>query len=285
MTTKRPTNAVEFEFSENDFQKLSQIAMAEFGLHLEDSKKNLVYSRLAKRLRALGMTKFSEYLGHVDSSAGEPEKKNLLSALTTNVTHFFRETHHFDYLQDEIVPTLSQRAKGGKKVRIWSAGCSAGHEAYSIACTILDCFPDAQKYDLKILATDIDEEILKVAMKARYSDDQISMVPKEKRNKFFSFDKGRNEWSVNDSVRNMVHFGKINLVSDWPIKGHFDVIMCRNVAIYFNEETQNRLWMRFTDALNSGGHLMVGHSERIGGRASDRLEPVGITSYRLKNVA
>lgn len=272
----------DFTFSDKEFDAIADIAQREFGLHLEKSKKQLVYSRLSKRLRSLGVSNFFDYLDHLSSTEGQAEKKAFISALTTNVTHFFREKHHFDMLHDTVFPSLKKRALSGERLRIWSAGCSAGQEPFSLAFTLLSAFPEAPKYDIKILATDIDEEILSRAVNAQYPMDQLSQIPPEMAKKFTTADDGNLSFSVRSEVRDLISFRQLNLIENWPIKGSFDVIMCRNVAIYFANITQQSIWERFVGALKPNGYLMIGHSERVSGPATNALETCGITTYRKR---
>ncbi|WP_340423779.1 CheR family methyltransferase [Yoonia sp. GPGPB17] len=167
----------EFTFSERDFRMISALANERYGLFLQPSKKALVHSRLAKRLRALNLDSFEAYCGLLNRVEGDAEQTHLLSALTTNVTHFFREVHHFTYLKDTVAPKLAAKARGGAPVRLWSAACSTGQEAYSIAATLLEAAPELQKLDVKILATDIDPKVVETARKGRYPVDQITAIP------------------------------------------------------------------------------------------------------------
>lgn len=271
-----------FTFSDKEFDEIANMAQREFGLHLEKSKKQLVYSRLSKRLRSLGLPNFFDYLDHLNAPEGQSEKKAFISALTTNVTHFFREKHHFDMLSDTVFPALKRKALAGEPIRIWSAGCSAGQEPYSLAFTLLRAFPEAPKYDIKILATDIDDEILRKAVEARYPLDQLSQIPADMAQKFTVSDDANAHFTIVDQVRQLISFRQLNLIENWPIKGSFDVIICRNVAIYFAKKTQQSVWGRFVNVLKPEGHLMVGHSERISGPATNALEACGITTYRKR---
>lgn len=272
----------DFRFSDKEFDAVAKVAQREFGLHLEKSKKQLVYSRLSKRLRTMGLANFFDYLDHLNSPAGQAEKKAFISALTTNVTHFFREKHHFDFLQETVFPELKKRALSGERVRIWSAGCSAGQEPFSLALTLLGVFPDAAKYDIRILASDIDEEILGKGIEARYPQDQLSQIPADLAQKFTDASDTSASFAIRAPVRQLISFRQLNLIESWPIKGSFDVIMCRNVAIYFAKKTQQSIWERFVSVLKPDGHLLIGHSERISGSATNTLEACGITTYRKR---
>ncbi|MGY9048243.1 hypothetical protein P775_08530 [Puniceibacterium antarcticum] len=281
--TIEPINATaarEFAFTDADFAQIAHVAKTEFGLNLADSKKPLVYSRLAKRLRLRKLSTFQEYLALLSKANEEAEKTELLSALTTNVTHFFREMHHFEALGKDVIPDLMARAKKGERIRIWSAGCSSGQEPYSIALSILGAFPDVARYDFKILATDIDPNILARARDASYPKSELEAIPNTAHRFLDLNESDAKNFTISESARNLVSFGVLNLISDWPIKGPFDVIFCRNVTIYFDAETQRRLWDRFQNALSPSGYLFIGHSERVTGSATSAFRSIGVTAYQ-----
>lgn len=264
----------EFDLQIQDFKAIAEILYADSGIHLTDAKIPLVYSRLGKRLRALGMTRFRDYCELIATSAGSEERKAMLSALTTNVTRFFREPHHFDALKDQM-DRLADRAKAGARLRLWSAGCSNGHEPYSMAMTLLDAIPDAARLDVRILATDIDPAVVARAMKGEYSAPDIEPIPASMKGRYVA--KQGTGWKVKDEVQRLVAFRVLNLHADWPMKGRFDAIFCRNVAIYFDDVTQRRLWQRFGDKLTPEGRLYIGHSERAD---APNLVSDGLTVYR-----
>lgn len=271
------------ELSSAEFDSIASLALREFGLSLPQSKRQLVQSRLSRRVRALNLPSFDAYTSLLQGSKGGAERNELLSALTTNVTKFFREIHHFEVLMDDVMPDLVNRARKGERVRIWSAGCSSGQEPYSIALTALKCDPRIGQTDFKILATDIDPAILKKAQAALYRADEIDGVP----DSFFRppdilrKPNGQDGFiSVSDEARSLVTFGIVNLISDLPFSGAFNVIFCRNVAIYFDRPTQQLVWSRFAKLLPPDGKLFIGHSERIGKTDRPDLEPDGITIYR-----
>jgi len=273
----------EFLFTNEDFGAIARMLYDDAGIALTESKASLVYSRLAKRLRALGLESFRDYCHLVAGSEGLGERQNMLAALTTNVTRFFREPHHFEHLKTKILPELVSRAKARGRVRLWSAGCSTGQEPYSIALTVLDLLPDAANYDLRILATDIDPNVVATGRAAVYSDEAVQPVPAALRDRWMVRvkDGGRDAWGCGDEMRRLVAFRELNLMGNWPMKGTFDVIFCRNVVIYFDEPTQARIWSRFAPLLNPGGRLYVGHSERVGD--TTRFETDGLTTYRIKD--
>lgn len=273
--------AHDFTFSESDFRMISDLANARYGLFLQPSKKALVHSRLAKRLRALKLGSFQEYCELLNQTKGDEEQTHLLSALTTNVTHFFRELHHFEYLQQKIAPEIVSKAEAGAPLRIWSAACSTGQEAYSMAATLLSSEPDLRKLDIKILATDIDPNVIKIARSGIYPSEQIATIPEKWRRTLSRSAVVENgQIRFNDTLKSIISFGELNLIADWPMKRKFDVIFCRNAAIYFDKTTQARLWQRFADALSDEGYLMIGHSERLSGPAEAAFKNVGITSYQ-----
>ena len=212
----------------------------------------------------------------------------MLAALTTNVTHFFRENHHFEHLKSTFLPPLLDAAKRGGRLRIWSAGCSIGHEPYSIAMTILSMLPDAGRYDVRILASDIDPNVVATGRAGVYGESALSSIPTEMRRKFFrSAGPGRNrdgegEFEVVEAMRSIVAFRELNLNGSWPMKGQFDAIFCRNVTIYFDQKTREKVWERFCEKLRPGGYLYVGHSERLSGPALSAMTYDANTSYRKK---
>lgn len=275
----------EYAFKMKDLIKISGMIKADAGIVVSQAKANLVYSRLAKRIRKLGLSDFSQYCALVESKEGCIERKEMIAALTTNVTGFFRESYHFDYLRKNIFPDLIRRAKAGDRIRLWSAACSSGQEPYSMALVLLQDFPEANQYDIRILATDIDENILAVAMRGIYDASSIRLVPEGLRQKWFkSCDDNQKYFKIHDQVRELVVFRPLNLIGNWPMKAKFQVVFCRNVVIYFDNQTQEELWSRFVNILDENGALCIGHSERITGQAAQHLCSDGITSYLKKRV-
>ena len=281
-TSQRPgANMVEgeFAFTEADFRRISAMVHGDAGIHLPDAKATLVYSRLAKRLRALGLTSFKDYCVLVAGADGLDERQKMLAALTTNVTRFFREPHHFDHLKDKVLPPLLDAARRGGKVRIWSAACSSGQEPFSIAMTILSLMPEAADKDVKILATDIDPNMVAEGRGGTYAPHLLEGIPDAYRKRWTS-PAGDGRVRMADDLREMITFNELNLIGDWPMKGKFDAIFCRNVAIYFEDDTQARLWSRFAPLNSVNGVLYIGHSERIQGPAVSAYKPDGVTTYR-----
>ena len=268
----------EFAFTEADFKKISAMVHGDAGISLPDAKATLVYSRLAKRLRALGLTSFKDYCALVADANGVDERQKMLAALTTNVTRFFREPHHFDHLKEKLLPPLLDAARRGGKVRIWSAACSSGQEPFSIAMTILSLMPDAPERDIKILATDIDPNMVREGRGGTYAPHLLEGVPPDYLKRFTSRAAGGVRMA--DEARALITFNELNLIGDWPMKGKFDAIFCRNVAIYFEDDTQAKLWGRFAPLIAPNGALYIGHSERIQGPATPLFKPDGVTTYR-----
>lgn len=268
----------EFTFTDADFEALACLARAEFGLSLAASKKPLVYSRLARRLRARDLATFRDYMSLLDQPDEASERLELVSALTTNVTSFFREKHHFETLRNVLIPELA----GQKRIRIWSAGCSSGQEPFSIAMTLLDALPAGTR-DMRILATDIDPAILSRARRGHYPKEDCETVPEDHRSRWLRALPGEEaRFETGPEIRALVSFAELNLICDWPFNGPFDAIFCRNVAIYFDQETQQRLWSRFSAMLRAGGVLFIGHSERLSGPALAEFTTAGVTTYRKR---
>jgi len=265
------------------FAQIAEIAKREAGLTLSESKTAMIASRLAKRLRALDLESFDTYCAHLGAGEGAAEITHLISALTTNVTHFFRERHHFGLLREDILPELRQRAAVGDPVRIWSAGCSDGQEAYSIGITMLDAWPEAARSGLRILGTDIDTKMIRKAQAGRYPARQLEPVERDLRQRYFGPAESDGTHSVTSELRAMIRFNNLNLIGPWPMRTRFDVIFCRNVVIYFDAETQNRLWPRFAECLKPGGWLILGHSERVPDTADMPFRAAGRTAYRLRS--
>lgn len=270
----------EFAFTASDFRQISALVHAEAGIVLSDGKVNLVYSRLAKRLRAIGLRNFRDYCNLISSKEGVDERQALIAAMTTNTTKFFRESHHFKHLAHEVLPDLLENAKNGARVRIWSAGCSSGEEPYTIAMTMLELMPTASNYDILILATDIDPDMIHTARDGVYPENLLEQIPGSYRKRWLTADRSNNgDFYISEPARNLVRFRELNLLGAWPMRSRFDVIFCRNVTIYFDEETQERLWKRFGEHLELNGYLYIGHSERLSGNEHS-FELVAQTTYK-----
>jgi chemotaxis protein methyltransferase CheR len=266
-------------YTDADFKFICKLVMENTGIALSDRKRDLVYGRLAKRLRSLGMQSFDQYCAHV--SVNEDELNELVNAITTNQTAFFREAHHFDYLRATLLPKLMQYTSAHRRLRIWSAGCSTGEEPYSIAMVLREVLPAGQGWDARILATDIDSNVLAKAQQGIYPEEWASGIPERYLRRNFRRGQGDNAGMVrvNDDVRSLISFRQLNLIQDWPMRGPFDMIFCRNVVIYFDKPTQRRLFNRYADLLADGGHLFIGHSETLF-NVCDRFTLIGRTIYR-----
>jgi len=272
----------EFAMTEGDFRKIAAMLHGDAGIALPETKATLVYSRLAKRLRALGLSSFKDYCALVASSDGLDERQKMLAALTTNVTRFFREPHHFEHLRTKVLPPLLERARAGGRVRLWSAACSSGQEPYSCALTLLQAAPDLARLDVKILASDIDPNMVAEGRAGVYGESAMAGIPADLKSR--GFDRvdaaGGPAWRAKPELRDLISFRELNLIGDWPMRGRFDVIFCRNVVIYFEEDTQAHVWNRFAPVIQPGGTLYIGHSERVCGPAAELFAPAGITTYR-----
>ncbi|MEM6896564.1 MAG: protein-glutamate O-methyltransferase CheR, partial [Pseudomonadota bacterium] len=265
--------------SEETFQAIAAVAYDVAGLYLPASKRAMVASRISRRLSRLALTSFDDYLDLI-SSPGAPERRRMVAALTTNVSTFFREPHHFDTLRMTVLPELLSAARGGERLRIWSAGSAHGQEAYSIALTILDLEPEAPDLDIRILGTDIDPSVVRAAALGAYHASMVGDIAPVQLTRYFTYDASAHTYVVTPDLRGLVMFRELNLHGAWPMPGRFDVIFCRNVVIYFDEAGQNALWSRFQDKLVDGGWFMVGHSERIPHNVAPELTPLGHTIYR-----
>ncbi|MFA5967782.1 MAG: protein-glutamate O-methyltransferase CheR [Sphingomonas sp.] len=263
-----------------DFEAVRDIIYDAAGIVLPPGKAMLVYSRLAPLVRSTGCGTFSAYVTKIVND--EEERHRAICALTTNHTFFFREAHHFEHLGAEIRPRLLKRAGNGEAVRIWSAGCSSGEETWSIVMTLLGANRATAKQlaeqDLLVLASDLADHALAAARAATYRVDALEAVPKELRQAWI-VEQG-DKAVIADEARALVRFKALNLLDNWPMRQSFDVIFCRNVMIYFDQPTKERLIERFARQLVPGGHLYIGHSERVTGPAADMLTPVGPTIYR-----
>ena len=265
----------EFPMADEDFMCLANMAYDISGIVLGEHKKELVYSRIARRVRKLNLQNFGQYCQYLAANQ-DTETNDFLNAITTNLTSFFRESHHFEFLAKEIIPQWKKEKKS-KPIRIWSSACSTGPEPYSIAIT-LDKNMLVKDYNLKILATDLDSEVLAKARKGEYPVADIEQLPRNYLSNFLR-NKGSDVGQVKENIRNMVQFNRLNLLGPWPMKHKFDVVFCRNVVIYFNKETQKELFDRLADSLEEGGYLFIGHSETLHGM-TDRFENKGRTIYQ-----
>lgn len=267
------------QLGDAEFEFIRLVVSENAGIVLGPNKRQLVQGRLARRLRELQLPSYEAYCEHVRNS-GPEELVGLINALTTNVTSFFRENHHFEALANYMLPEAFRRNAQSRRIRIWSAGCSSGEEPYCIAMIAREAMPPG-KWDLKILATDIDSDMVATAQRGVYSLDRLANVPTERLRKHFRKGVGPHAGSakVNPEVAQLISFRTLNLMNPWPMSGQFDVVFCRNVMIYFDQPTRERLVARFGEILVPDGYLCLGHSESIYG-AHGPFRLVGKTIYR-----
>ncbi len=271
--------AREFELSDADFDALRALVHRETGISLAVNKRNLVYSRLSRRLRALKLQSFSEYREMLESGGNGQEMVEFVNAITTNLTSFFRESHHFDYLKQHILAPLANRS--GQRMRIWSAGCSTGEEPYSIAMSVCEALGDTPRADVKILATDLDSDVLTRARNGKYSADNVKGLDPNRRTRFFDeiHENGVTRYAVKSMLSRLITFKQLNLMHELPMRGPLDVIFCRNVVIYFDKDTQRRLFQRYARLQRPGDLLFIGHSESMF-KVSDAYTLIGRTIYK-----
>ncbi len=269
------------DLSDRAFHRVAQFAYANAGLTLVPEKRRMVQSRLRHRLKALQLSDFDSYLDWLDTDEGAVEKRHLISALTTNVSQFFREPHHFDILLEHGLPQARQELSQGTPCRFWSAGCSNGQEALTLAMFLLDKDPSLAHQDVKILATDIDPKVIAFARQGLYPRRMLDGLPKGHLDKYFTpTDDARSTFSPTPVLRKLISYRELNLLGSWPMRRAFDAIFCRNVVIYFDALTQDGLWPRFDASLKAGGLLFLGHSERISDPAQFDYSVVGPTAYQ-----
>ncbi len=270
------------ELTDAQFEKISQLVRRLCGINLHTGKRQLVKARLNKRLRALGLKDFGAYLSVLEKDVSGNELVTMLDALSTNLTSFFRESAHFDFLRQEVLPEILQ-SSGNRRLRVWSAGCSTGEEPYTIGVTLHEAIPNPDLWDIKILATDLSTQVLARAAKGIYGPERLKDVSQALVRKYFQSVKnpvdGAPAYQVKDQLRRLVTFARLNLMENWPMKGPFDIIFCRNVMIYFEKPVQEKLINRYYDLLGPGGYMFLGHSESLTG-TSHRFKYVQPTVYR-----
>ncbi|WP_415900699.1 CheR family methyltransferase [Neptuniibacter sp. QD48_11] len=271
------TRSREFTFTRQHFVKVRDELYDYAGIVLADHKQDMAYNRLVRRLRELKLANFDDYFSFLDNNP--VEFSQFINALTTNLTAFFREKHHFEFITNTIIPEI--KASNASRVRGWSAGCSLGEEPYSLAITLLEAGIDPSSWDIRLLATDIDSKVLSSAKSGIYTEDRIKNLPDSQLKRWFLKGKGSQKGfvKVKPELQNLLRFNYLNLMQDWPIEGPLDFIFCRNVMIYFDQNTQARLLDRMHSLLKPNGYLFVGHSEALARHASN-FELVGKTIYR-----
>jgi chemotaxis protein methyltransferase CheR len=267
----------EFSFDDQDFAAISSLVKSLTGINLTPQKRELVYGRLAVRVRALGVRTFREYRQIVAEDLHEQIR--MCNAITTNLTAFFREPHHFEHLRDQVLPAHRERP-GLRRLRIWSAGCSTGEEPYSIAMTLLEALPEVQDWNVRILATDLDSDVLDTAALGKYPAERVKGLSDGRLRRFFNEhkDRGTSVFVVRPEVRRLVTFKQLNLMQPLPMPGPLDVVFCRNTVIYFDKDTQRNLFARIAPLQRPGDLLYLGHSESLLS-VSDDYESIGRTTY------
>ena len=270
----------EFHFSDKEFNFISQLVGERTGIVLSAAKRQMVYGRLSRRLRQLKLTKFSDYCDLL-TSGHEGELIEFTNAITTNLTAFFRENHHFEHLKDTVLPALIKKNASTKRLRIWSAGCSSGEEPYSIAMCVREMLPKSSGWDVKILATDLDSNMVQRGKDGIYTAERVEGLTETRMKKWVKRGKGENSDKVrmSDDLREIITFKELNLMEGWPMKGQFVFMFCRNVVIYFTKDTQREFFDRYADLLTDDAHLYIGHSESLN-KVTDRFNLLGKTIYQ-----
>jgi len=268
----------DYPLSEQDFQRVRALVYAQIGISLADNKRALVHGRLRRRLRALQLADFDSYLNLLERGGGA-ELQHFHNAITTNLTSFFRERHHFEYLATQLLPALERRGAQARRIRIWSAGCSSGEEPYSIAMVIRETLGELRDWDVRILATDVDTSVLDHARAGCYDAERMEKLEGSRVRRWFSREAGAPRYRICDEIKSLVSFKALNLVQDWPMRGKFAAIFCRNVVIYFDRDTQRHIFARMQALQRAGDHLFLGHAESLLSISNDyRL--AGQTIYR-----
>ena len=270
----------EISLSEREFSRIKSRVYKVAGISLSDAKRTLVVSRLSKIVRALELASFDDYVDYLEKGASASDGQDFVNALTTNLTRFYREDHHFDHLKTYVGGLISERPRG-QKLRIWSAGCSTGQEPYTIGMDLLNAFPELKRWDFKILATDIDTAVIAKAARGIYPENELSGLSGERARPFQKIGDGTVQ--VPQAARELVSFKPLNLIAEWPMKGPFDAIFCRNVAIYFDKPTQGAVFGRFGKLLAPEAFLYIGHSENLGS-GGEGFRLVGKTIYQSKRM-
>jgi chemotaxis protein methyltransferase CheR len=270
----------DFQLTDAEFDRIRVLVREHTGISLSETKRQLVYGRLARRLRALKLTTFGEYIELLERGEAD-ELEEFTNAVTTNLTSFFREPHHFEYLAQQALPELVARDAGRNRLRVWCCAASTGEEPYSIAMILREAQSLLAGWDVKLLATDLDSNVLAQGKAGVYTRDRFGTVSGKRVSRFFTevARDGAKRLSATDELRNLVTFKQLNLMHEWPMKGPFDAIFCRNVIIYFDKDTQRALFERMAALQRPGDFLFLGHSESLY-RVSDRYELIGRTIYR-----
>lgn len=275
-----------YELSVRDFNQFRSLVYEKCGINLGDGKIDLVRARLSKRLRQIGMNSFREYYRLVTEDSSGAELVCLMDAISTNLTSFFREKKHFDFMTDHILPGISGKPVSGqaREFRVWSAGCSSGEEPYSISISLNEFAESSPGFTFSILATDISTKVLDKAIAGVYDYERLAGMPTGTRNRFFLRGNGKMDGyvKVKPRLRKAVTFKRLNLMEPFPFRENFDLIFCRNVMIYFDKPTQEKLVSKYHESLRPGGHLFIGHSESLMG-ITHSFQYVQPTIYRKKH--
>jgi len=268
----------EFPMTDENFVAIQKQAYASTGIKLTVHKKEMIYSRISRRIRQLGLKTFNEYCELI-ARDDHPEHNEFVNTITTNLTSFYREPHHFDYLKKTVMPWLLSKHQRDHRVRIWSSGCSSGEEPYTIAATFLQN-TQFRNWDVKILATDLDSDTLDKGRRGLYSGDKLDNLTPEQHVSLFSGGSDEKNLNIKPQLKELIHFKRLNLMeTPWPMSGPFDIIFCRNVVIYFDKDTQKSLFDRYANLLVPDGYLFIGHSESLNG-VSNRFRLLGKTIYQ-----
>ncbi len=270
MSSKLAINKVtesNLDMKDSDYRRVSKVIYNHCGINLHEGKKSLVRARLAKRMRSCSHTDVSEYLDFALADKNKAEFYSLVDSISTNLTSFFRERVHFDYMIKTFLPNLiaKKEKNGDKKVRIWSAGCSSGEEPYTIAIVLKEFFANLNGWDFKILASDVSTQILEMAQQGVYDSNRVKPLTQQQKQRFLTQNRieGKIVYQASNELKQNIRFRYLNLMEPWPFSGPFDVIFCRNVMIYFDKPTQEKLVNRYWQCLGKGGLFCIGHSESL----------------------
>jgi len=258
---------MDYDINDKEFDLFKQLIYSESGINLSPAKRELLKSRLSKRLRVLSLNSFKDYYKYVtEADTTGREIIHMIDCISTNLTDFFREITHFQFLKKRLLPSLLEKKQKNRerKIRIWSAGCSTGEEPYTISMVLSESIEQLSNWDIKILATDLSTRVLEKAKQGLYQKERLKNIDTQMISTYFK--KAENgHYQVKDSLKNMIVFRRFNLMDNFPFKGQFDFIFCRNVMIYFNKQTQNELITKFYKYLTPEGYLFIGHSESLAG--------------------
>jgi chemotaxis protein methyltransferase CheR len=267
---------------DESFAFFREMAKRHAGINLSDIKRNMVFRRISKRLAALGLSGFKAYRELLANASSGAELQAFVNVMTTNKTEFFRESHHFSHFTSIALPEIAAAGENAnsRELRVWSAGCSTGQEPYTIAMMIKESAVRMQGWDIRILATDIDSEVIDRAHAGIYSQEEANSIPVSIRSRYaHKISEHPDRVQIMDELRRMVTFNVLNLHGEWPMRRKYDAIFCRNVLIYFDKPAQRQLFDRFADLLREGGLLYVGHSESLY-KMTERFRPVGQSVHR-----